>query len=93
MRKKLEIYVRLKKMARKLKLLDLFGALFKLKEQCIDLLLSINVEMLKDYGKIVELKSCFASFKESNLQRIEKTLQRNSLSEREYLATLVSRVM
>lgn len=93
MRKKLEIYVRLKKMARKLKLLDLFGALFKLKEQCIDLLLSINGEMLKDYGKIVELKSCFASFKESNLQRIEKTLQRNSLSEREYLATLVSRVM
>ena len=80
-------------MARKLKLLDLFGALFKLKEQCIDLLLSINGEMLKDYGKIVELKSCFASFKESNLQRIEKTLQRNSLSEREYLATLVSRVM
>ena len=93
MRKKLEIYVRLKKMARKLKLLDLFGALFKLKEQCIDLLLSINGEMLKDYGKIVELKSCFASFKESNLQRIGKTLQRNSLSEREYLATLVSRVM
>ena len=80
-------------MARKLKLLDLFGALFKLKEQCIDLLLSINGEMLKDYGKIVELKSCFASFKESNLQRIGKTLQRNSLSEREYLATLVSRVM
>ena len=80
-------------MARKLKLLDLFGALFKLKEQCIDLLLSINGEMLKDYGKIVELKSCFASVKDSNLQRIEKTLQRNSLSEREYLATLVSRVM
>ena len=66
-------------MARKLKLLDLFGALFKLKEQCIDLLLSINGEMLKDYGKIVELKSCFASFKESNLQRIEKTDYRGTL--------------
>lgn len=79
MRKKLEINVRLTKMARKLKLLDLFGALFKLKEQCIDLLLSINGEMLKDYGKIVELKSCFASFKESNLQRIEKTDYRGTL--------------
>ena len=79
MRKKLKINVRLTKMARKLKLLDLFGALFKLKEQCIDLLLSINGEMLKDYGKIVELKSCFASFKESNLQRIEKTDYRGTL--------------
>lgn len=66
-------------MARKLKLLDLFGALFKLKEQCIDLLLRINDEMLKDYGKIAELKSCFASFKESNLQKIEKTDYRGTL--------------
>lgn len=49
-------------MSRKLKLLDLFGALFKLKEQCINLSFRINGEMLKDYGKIVELKSYFASF-------------------------------
>lgn len=72
-------------MSRKLKLLDLFGALFKLKEQCINLSFRINGEMLKDYGKIVESYFASSLLRRATLQRIEKNrLQRNSSSEREY---------
>lgn len=51
--------------------------------------------MLKDYGKRVELKSYFASFllRRAICKEQKKQITEELLSEREYLATLVSRVM